>query len=639
MGKVVLAYPNRAGSLVAYSGGAWSTALPLANLLTRQLAQVARTTNADARNSWFYMAATAAVDCSRLVLCRHNLGSTAQHRLRGFTADPRPAVHLNFTLGTLPAGVTLARSTLAWYFNAAGLLTQAAINEARFAYDAAGKRLGLMQEANATNYAPYSRDATQAAGWSVSNATRIKSSTGLDGVASSAVRLTATGANGRLSCTHALSGTAAVWSVYLRRITGTGTVSLSSDNWATFQTVTLTAAWQRFSMTFNNAAGQCGIQIATSGDAIDIDCAQIEAGSYPSSPIVTPTNATVARGADWVAYTVPASTVPWDTLAMSVSGIMAGFPTSVMSLLTVSDAGGTKTHGITCGTTGATGGSVATTGGTASLGTAGSITMGAAFRMCLGVNTAVSTECRLGLNGSQATPANCVAGTPTFAGTMSVGQTSGAYSMVVEQIKLHASAMPSADVLSLSGSDFERAAQYDSGLINAWPAEYIAGTTAEQRSGMVGNARIKPAAVQTYRYWRADMADESNPAGYLQLGRVFLGTGWTPAYNMAYGAGIGYDPRSSSVETDSGAEYFIARPNPRTVAVAIEYMTEAEAMDGIFELQRQLGTTDEVWFEWDADDLLQMPRRSFLGRLKTMDKLRMPYYHAMQCALEVKELL
>ena len=639
MGKVVLAYPNRAGSLVAYSGGAWSTTLPLANLLTRQLAQVARTVSADARNSWFYMAATTAVDCSRLVLCRHNLGSTAQHRLRGFTADPRPAVHLNFTLGTLPAGVTLTRSTLAWYFNAAGLLTQAAINEARYAYDAAGKRQGLMQEAVATNYAPYSRDVTQAAGWSIANATRIKSVTGLDGVANSAVRMTATAGNGRLSCTHSLTGTAAVLSVYLRRVSGTGVVSLSSDVWATFQTVTLTTSWQRFSMTFNNASGQCGIQIATSGDAIDIDCVQIEAGTWPSSPIVTPANATVARGADSVSYTVPGSTVPWDTLAMSVSGIMQGFPTSTISVATVSDAGATKTHGITCGTAGATGGSVATSGGTASLGTAGTITRGVAFRMCLGVNTSASTECRLGLNGAQATPANCVAGTPTYAGTMSVGQSTGAYSMVVEQIKLHAAAMPSADVLSLSGADFECAPQYDSGLVDAWPAEYIAGTTAEQRAGMVGNARIKPPAVQTYRYWRADMADESNPAGYLQLGRVFLGTGWTPAYNMGYGAGVGYEPRSSSVETDSGAEYFNARPNPRAVAVALEYMSEAEAMDGIFEMQRQLGTTDEVWFEWDADDRLQMPRRSFLARMKTLDKLRMPYYHAMQCALELKELL
>ena len=452
--------------------------------------------------------------------------------------------------------------------------------------------------------------------------------------------MTATGANGRLSCTHALTGTAAVWSVYLRRITGTGTVSLSSDNWATFQAVTLTASWQRFSMTFNNAAGQCGIQIATSGDAIDIDCAQIEAGAYPSSPILTPTNATVTRGADSVSsYTVPASTVPWDTLALSVAGVVLGFPGSTISLATVSDVGATKTHGITCGTAGATGGVVATSGGSASIGTAGSITLGATFRACLGVNTAVASECRLGLGGAQAAPVTCAAGTPAYAGSLSIGQGSGGHSLVIEQVKLHASAMASADVASLSGADFERAAQYDSGLANAWPAEYIAGTTAEQRSGMVGNARIKPAAVQTYRYWRSDMADESNPAGYLQLGRVFLGTGWTPTYNMVYGAGIGYDPRSSSVETDSGAEYSVVRPNPRTASVALEYMTEAEAMDGIFEMQRQLGTTDEVWFEWDADDLLQMPRRSFLGRLKTMDKLRMPYYHAMQCALEVKELL
>ena len=88
--NVLMAYPNRAGGSVSYSGPAWSTALPLANLLTRQLAQVARTRRTDAKMCWFHMAGASAFDAGVIALCRHNLTTSGKWRLRGFAADPRP---------------------------------------------------------------------------------------------------------------------------------------------------------------------------------------------------------------------------------------------------------------------------------------------------------------------------------------------------------------------------------------------------------------------------------------------------------------------------------------------------------------------------------------------------------------------
>jgi len=40
---------------------------------------------------------------------------------------------------------------------------------------------------------------------------------------------------------------------------------------------------------------------------------------------------------------------------------------------------------------------------------------------------------------------------------------------------------------------------------------------------------------QTYRYWRIRVQDASNADGYLEIGRVWLGTYWTPTYNFSNG--------------------------------------------------------------------------------------------------------
>jgi hypothetical protein len=78
------------------------------------------------------------------------------------------------------------------------------------------------------------------------------------------------------------------FSVYMRRRTGTGNVGIQTGN-NVYTTVTLTADWQRLSVAANVTTGTqvVGIQLATSGDAVDVWGAQLdlEPASLNNAPL------------------------------------------------------------------------------------------------------------------------------------------------------------------------------------------------------------------------------------------------------------------------------------------------------------------------------------------------------------------
>ena len=228
-------------------------------------------------------------------------------------------VHLNFKTGKhyvkgrgAPAQVapftslfTFTGDALSYYRAASGLLVPSVANTPRIEYDAAGNLLGLLVEATRTNLGLYSNDLTNAA-WVKSNTTAAKTSTGPDGVASSASRLTASAGNG--TCLQSVTSGSATraYSVWLKRITGTGNVDLTVDNASTWTTKTITSDWTRVDISQAAVTNPIfGIRIVTSADAVDVWCNQLESAAFPSSAIPT-TTGSVARAAETCARTLGA---------------------------------------------------------------------------------------------------------------------------------------------------------------------------------------------------------------------------------------------------------------------------------------------------------------------------------------------
>lgn len=190
-----------------------------------------------------------------------------------------PSLALQFlATTTLDSRITFTRASSATYFDSTGRMATAGNNVARFDYDPVTLLpRGLLIEELRTNFCLWSEDFTNAA-WTKTGITPAANSTNAPTGTVVADTLTASGANG--TCTQAITTTAVAWtfSVYLKRLTGTGNVDITMDGttWVT-QTINSTS-WTRCTVTQTGAAGtsNCGIRLVTSGDAVYAFGAQAE---------------------------------------------------------------------------------------------------------------------------------------------------------------------------------------------------------------------------------------------------------------------------------------------------------------------------------------------------------------------------
>lgn len=165
---------------------------------------------------------------------------------------------------------------------------------------AMGSGNGSLIEEVRTNDALWSRDMTNAV-WVKTTMTTALNAVGIDGTANSATTLTATGASAMAVQTITLASQADNYSVFLKRVTGSGTINICLAATAcaspTACTVTSTTAFTRCTVTATVLNPIVGVQIVTNGDAVIADFNQMEPGGFPTSPCLT-TNATSTRSAD-----------------------------------------------------------------------------------------------------------------------------------------------------------------------------------------------------------------------------------------------------------------------------------------------------------------------------------------------------
>lgn len=146
-----------------------------------------------------------------------------------------------------------------------------------------------------TNRALYCRDWTQSA-WTKSNMTTALSQTGVDNVSSSATLLTASANNA--TALQSVTRAEADWAfgLYMKRVTGTGAISLTLDGGSTYTAITddiNSDTWTQVGISQDDVTNPSfGVKIHTSGDAVAIDYALASLdGVSPTAfePILTTT--------------------------------------------------------------------------------------------------------------------------------------------------------------------------------------------------------------------------------------------------------------------------------------------------------------------------------------------------------------
>ena len=285
-------------------------------------------------------------------------------------------------VGGIPQGWTFARTGNGTVRGLTGLLSTVGTDVPRFDHDqTTGLCRGLYMEGKRTNYLCWSETFSAAPAdnnWSDSGdfLRYTWDNTAPDGTAT-ALQASCDVANA--TCINSLSRTPSAnagcgtFSVWLRRVSGTGSIQITDNNGTNWTTVAVTSSWTRFQLPHRTTAQQCGIRIVTGGDAIQMWGAQLEDGSGASSYIKTGSTA-VSRNKDTLSFLgltgVPptAMTVLFDYTPVNeqsagvnggsgfptIAGLFSGSNSGYRMLMVHTYAGLTNPRFLTRGYTGAT---------------------------------------------------------------------------------------------------------------------------------------------------------------------------------------------------------------------------------------------------------------------------------------------
>ena len=192
----------------------------------------------------------------------------------------------------------------------------------------------------------------------------------------------------------------------------------------------------------------------------------------------------------------------------------------------------------------------------------------------------------------------------------------------------------------------------DTGWLDTWPAVYPEATV-EWEDDNWWNCKYNQEEIEGYKplltvilpdgfalqYWRIEIDDVDNSAGFLQIGRLFIGPAWQPTYNMSYGLSNSWETATAVQAAIGGAEYFDERQPYRVVRLSLDWLSEAEAMTKAFEMDRRAGISKEILWIQNPSDTVHALRRRFLGRMRELSPIEYPYPLTNKKPYEIKELL
>ena len=185
---------------------------------------------------------------------------------------------------------TTTRASVANRVNESGLIEEVAANVPRLDYSD-GTCPSLLLEGTATNVVVYSEDFTQT-NWNSASGVQLSSTTTLTPSGSTnAVRIKNVGGvnNDLRSVVSITSGLTYTNSIYMRRVSGVGSVILKHVNGGGSSINELTSEWQKFSSTVlsDSTNGRFYLEVSTLNDEIEVWGASTEQNSYSTSYIKT----------------------------------------------------------------------------------------------------------------------------------------------------------------------------------------------------------------------------------------------------------------------------------------------------------------------------------------------------------------
>ncbi|MDW7555367.1 hypothetical protein D9623_33555 (plasmid) [Azospirillum brasilense] len=159
-------------------------------------------------------------------------------------------------------------------------------------------------------------------------------------------------------------------------------------------------------------------------------------------------------------------------------------------------------------------------------------------------------------------------------------------------------------------------------------------------SGYGLSAHVLPATVQP-RYWQCDVSATSlsTTPGYLDIGRLWVGSAWRPTRNFAYEWSDEWTDLSETTQVRrSGQEFVDFAPKKRVLTFGLKALTEPEAKVFMKELGRIIGTSKQVLFIQEPNGAYQ-GYESIIGRLVEVSPITQPNFALYERVFQIRQSL
>lgn len=155
---------------------------------------------------------------------------------------------------------------------------------------------------------------------------------------------------------------------------------------------------------------------------------------------------------------------------------------------------------------------------------------------------------------------------------------------------------------------------YDSGWISAWPTS---GRPTD--AGLTWLDVFKQFnAGGSFVWWRIEIDDNTNTAGFVEIGRLYMAAAWTATYNFAYGSGRGHIPLDIRNKTETGFTNTDKRGAQRVFDLKLDVVGQSDAEDFLYELRRRTGTAGDVFVCLDPAETTRLHRKMMMATFDEM---------------------
>lgn len=145
--------------------------------------------------------------------------------------------------------------------------------------------------------------------------------------------------------------------------------------------------------------------------------------------------------------------------------------------------------------------------------------------------------------------------------------------------------------------------------------------------------------VVSSRWWSVEIDDQANPAGYLDIGCLFMPLGYQPSINYEFGATFGLRNNSLTSSTLNGGKKIWRRVNPRVLRVSLPLLPHSEGFGAAWTFLQTVGFDGRVFVIPDPDDTATLPIRSFFGTIAEMDPLTQAVVGRVGTGFQIEEII